>query len=160
MIDGQKVWSSYAADAEFGLLLARTDPDAAKPQLGITMFILPMTPGVTVRPLVDIAGGRHFNEVFLEGVRLGADAVLGDVNSVGVSRRARSAASGPGTWADQAAAGATGSCSSAADVAGRRGDAVVRQRLAASSARNGSSSGLATATSRACSPGATRRPDR
>ena len=81
MIDGQKVWSSYAADAEFGLLLARTDPDAAKPHTGITMFILPMTsPGVTVRPLVDIAGGRHFNEVFLEGVRLDAGAVLGDVN--------------------------------------------------------------------------------
>ena len=41
-VDGQKVWSSYAARADFGLLLARTDPDAAKPQAGITMFVLPM----------------------------------------------------------------------------------------------------------------------
>ncbi len=71
VVDGQKVWSSYAADAHFGLLLARTDPAAPKPQVGITMFILPMdAPGVTIRPLVDIAGGRHFNEVFLEAVRL------------------------------------------------------------------------------------------
>jgi alkylation response protein AidB-like acyl-CoA dehydrogenase len=81
VVDGQKVWSSYASTAHFGLLLARTDPDAAKPHVGITMFILPMhAPGVTVRPLVDIAGGLHFNEVFLAGVRLSADAVIGDVN--------------------------------------------------------------------------------
>ena len=81
VIDGQKVWSSYAANAHFGLLLARTDPDAPKPHVGITMFVLPMdAPGVTVRPLVDIAGGLHFNEVFLEGVRLDADAVIGEVN--------------------------------------------------------------------------------
>ncbi len=81
VIDGQKVWSSYASDAHFGLLLARTDP-SVKPQVGITMFILPMNaPGVTVRPLVDIAGGRHFNEVFLQDVRLGDDMVLGAVNA-------------------------------------------------------------------------------
>lgn len=81
VVDGQKVWSSYAADAHFGLLLARTDPSADKPHVGITMFILPMdAPGVTVRPLVDIAGGRHFNEVFLEQVRLAPDSVIGEVN--------------------------------------------------------------------------------
>lgn len=81
VVDGQKVWSSYAANAHFGLLLARTDPDAPKPHVGITMFILPMdAPGVSIRPLVDIAGGLHFNEVFLEGVRLGADQVIGSVN--------------------------------------------------------------------------------
>ena len=132
VIDGQKVWSSYAADAEFGLLLARTDPDAAKPHAGITMFILPMTSaGVTVRPLVDIAGGRHFNEVFLEGVRLDAGAVLGDVNlgwgvsqgTLGGERSGYMGGSGGGRRHRQLL--------SAADVAGRRGDAVVRQRLAA-----------------------------
>ncbi len=81
VIDGQKVWSSYAANAHFGLLLARTDTDAPKPHVGITMFVLPMdAAGVTVRPLVDIAGGLHFNEVFLEGVRLGTDTVIGEVN--------------------------------------------------------------------------------
>ncbi len=81
-ISGQKVWSSYAADAHFGLLLARTDPDAPKPHVGMTMFILPIdADGVAIRPLVDIAGGRHFNEVFLDGARLGADLVLGDINA-------------------------------------------------------------------------------
>ena len=81
IVDGQKVWSSYAADAQFGLLLARTDPDAPKPHVGITMFVLPIdAPGVTVRPLVDIAGGLHFNEVFLEEVRLDSSAVIGAVN--------------------------------------------------------------------------------
>jgi alkylation response protein AidB-like acyl-CoA dehydrogenase len=81
LIDGQKVWSSYATDAHFGMLLARTDPDAERPHAGITMFILPMdAEGVQVQPLVDIAGGRHFNEVFCESVRIAADSVIGEVN--------------------------------------------------------------------------------
>ncbi len=76
-VNGQKVWSSYAADADFGILLARTDPDA-RPQAGITMFILDMAaPGVTVRPLTDIAGGRHFNEVFLDDVVIAASEIVG-----------------------------------------------------------------------------------
>ncbi len=82
VINGQKVWSSYAANAHFGLLLARTDPEAAKPHVGITMFILPMNvEGVSSRALVDIAGGLHFNEVFLDDVRLGQDFVIGEVNA-------------------------------------------------------------------------------
>lgn len=82
VVTGQKVWSSYAADAHFGLLLARTDPEAAKPHAGITMFILPMNlPGVSVRPLVDIGGGLHFNEVFLDEVVLDREFVLGGINS-------------------------------------------------------------------------------
>ncbi len=81
VVTGQKVWSSIAADAHFGLLLARTDPTAEKPHAGITMFILDMhAPGVAVRPLVDIAGGHHFNEVFLEDVVISSADVLGDVN--------------------------------------------------------------------------------
>src|SRR5215211_4683549 len=81
VVDGQKVWSSYASHAHFGLLLARTDPLASKPHVGITMFILPIdAEGVSVRPLVDIAGGLHFNEVFLEGVRIDARSVIGEVN--------------------------------------------------------------------------------
>lgn len=81
VLEGQKVWSSFASDADYGLLLAKTDPDAARPQSAITMFILPMDdPGVTVRPLVDIAGGHHFNEVFVTGTRIGPGHVLGAVN--------------------------------------------------------------------------------
>ncbi len=76
VVNGQKVWSSYAAGADCGMLLARTNPDAERPHAGITMFILPMsTPGVSVRPLVDIAGGEHFNEVFLEDVQIPAESV-------------------------------------------------------------------------------------
>lgn len=81
VINGQKVWSSFASDADFGMLLARTKPDAPKPQLGISMFVLPMTaPGVTVRPLVDISGGHHFNEVFLTDVALGSESIIGEVH--------------------------------------------------------------------------------
>jgi alkylation response protein AidB-like acyl-CoA dehydrogenase len=81
IINGQKVWSSLASDADYGMLLARSDPDSDKPHSGITMFVLPMDRGgVTVRPLVDIAGGLHFNEVFLEDVVLHDDDVLGAVN--------------------------------------------------------------------------------
>jgi acyl-CoA dehydrogenase len=81
VINGQKVWSSLASDAAYGMLLARSDPHSDKPHSGITMFILPMnTPGVTVRPLVDIAGGHHFNEVFLEDVVLNDSDVLGEIN--------------------------------------------------------------------------------
>ena len=132
VIDGQKVWSSYAATAHFGLLLARTDPDAARPQLGITMFILPMdAAGVTVRPLVDIAGQRHFNEVFLEGVRLGDDLVIGEVNAgwtvsqgtLGGERSGYMGGSGDGRRRRQVI--------KAAGDAGRIGDPLVRQRMIA-----------------------------
>ena len=130
VIDGQKVWSSYAANAQFGLLLARTDPDAPRPQLGITMFILPMNaPGVTVRPLVDIAGGHHFNEVFLEGVRLRDDLVIGEVDG--------GWAVSQGTLGGERSGymGGSGECRrrrqviEAAHRAGRLDDPVVRQRM-------------------------------
>jgi alkylation response protein AidB-like acyl-CoA dehydrogenase len=130
VIDGQKVWSSYASHAHFGLLLARTDPNAAKPQVGITMFILPMNaPGVSVHPLVDIAGGLHFNEVFLEGVRLPADAAIGEVNkgwgvsqgTLGGERSGYMGGSGGGRRLRQLVA--------AADRAGSLDDPVVRDKM-------------------------------
>lgn len=80
LITGQKVWSSYAADADYGMLLARTDPSSTRPQNGLTMFILAMrSPGVTVQPLIDMAGGRHFNEVFIDGALVDDDAILGGI---------------------------------------------------------------------------------
>lgn len=80
VVDGQKVWTTNGQHADFGYLLARTDPEAAK-HAGITAFALDMsTPGVTVRPLREITGTSDFNEVFLDGVRIPADRVIGEVD--------------------------------------------------------------------------------
>jgi alkylation response protein AidB-like acyl-CoA dehydrogenase len=74
-IDGQKVWSSGAADANFGILLARSDSDKHR---GLSMFVVPMNAaGITVRPLRQIDGESKFNEVFLDAVELSEDALVG-----------------------------------------------------------------------------------
>jgi alkylation response protein AidB-like acyl-CoA dehydrogenase len=76
-ISGQKVWSSAANSAKFGLLLARTGPDKHR---DMSMFVLPMdTDGVTVRPLKQMDGERKFNEVFFDGAEMGDDALIGQV---------------------------------------------------------------------------------
>jgi alkylation response protein AidB-like acyl-CoA dehydrogenase len=76
-LTGQKVWTTNAQFAAFGLLLARTDPDVPKHK-GLTMFIVPMdAPGVSVRGLRQISGEAEFNEVFLDDVMLEPDAVVG-----------------------------------------------------------------------------------
>ncbi|MER6990138.1 acyl-CoA dehydrogenase family protein [Saccharopolyspora hirsuta] len=79
VVNGQKVWTSGAQFADFGALLARTDPDVPKHR-GITMFVVDMhSPGVTVRPLRDMTGRAPFNEVYFDDVRIPADAVIGEV---------------------------------------------------------------------------------
>ena len=79
IVSGQKVWTSHAQHAAFGLMLARTDSDVPKHQ-GLTMFVVPMdAAGVTVRPLRQISGAARFSEVFLDDVRLEAASVLGEV---------------------------------------------------------------------------------
>lgn len=77
IVDGQKVWTSFAQHAAWGILLARTDPDVRKHK-GLSMFAVPMdAEGVTIRPLRQITGDAEFNEVFLDGVRLPADNMIG-----------------------------------------------------------------------------------
>jgi alkylation response protein AidB-like acyl-CoA dehydrogenase len=80
-LNGQKVWTTNAQFASFGLLLARTDPDVPKHK-GLTMFIVPMdASGVTVRGLRQISGEAEFNEVFFDDVKLDADTVVGAVGN-------------------------------------------------------------------------------
>ena len=80
VVNGQKIWTSGAHQSAFGILLARTDPNA-EVHRGISYFICPMTlPGIEVRPIVDMTGNWSFNEVFLTDVRLPADCLVGELN--------------------------------------------------------------------------------
>jgi alkylation response protein AidB-like acyl-CoA dehydrogenase len=80
VITGQKVWTSLAHLSKFGILIARTNPDAAKHK-GVSYFICPMdAPGITVRPLIEMTGLHMFNEVFLDEVRIPAENLVGDEN--------------------------------------------------------------------------------
>ena len=80
VVNGQKVWSSGAHHARYGIMLARTDWDRPKHK-GITFFLVDMdTPGIEVRPLRQMTGGSSFNEVFLTDARVPAANILGDVN--------------------------------------------------------------------------------
>jgi alkylation response protein AidB-like acyl-CoA dehydrogenase len=80
VVDGQKVWTSGAHHSPLGIMLARTNPDVPKHR-GITFFVLDMSsPGIEVRPLRQINGVAHFNEVFLSGVRIPAANVVGQVD--------------------------------------------------------------------------------
>jgi alkylation response protein AidB-like acyl-CoA dehydrogenase len=79
IVTGQKVWTTLAHQSRFGLIIARTDPDAPK-HAGLTAFVVDMTsPGVEVRPLYQITGEAEFNECFFTDVRVPDDARLGAV---------------------------------------------------------------------------------
>ena len=80
IINGQKIWTSGAHHADWGILLARTNPDAPKHR-GISYFLLDMkSPGIEVRPLVNMAGSHDFNEVFFQDVRVPRKYLLGEEN--------------------------------------------------------------------------------
>ncbi|WP_370326628.1 acyl-CoA dehydrogenase family protein [Euzebya sp.] len=79
-VHGQKVWTSYAGMADWLFLLART-ADEGRKHHGITVFLVPMDrPGIEVRPIPSMLGPHHLNEVFIDGLEVTADDVLGDVH--------------------------------------------------------------------------------
>ena len=81
VVNGQKMWTTTAQHADWMFTLVRTDPDAEKPQAGISMLLIDMTsPGVTVRPIRTIDGDRHVNEVFLDEVRVPENLLVHEEN--------------------------------------------------------------------------------
>ena len=80
VINGQKIWTSMAHHSQWIFMLARTDPEAPKHR-GISYFLVHMhTPGITVKPLIDMSNGHHFNEVYFENVRVPRSGLLGELN--------------------------------------------------------------------------------
>jgi alkylation response protein AidB-like acyl-CoA dehydrogenase len=131
VVNGQKIWSSYAdAPADWCLLLVRTDPQAAKHH-GISVLLVDLrTPGITVRPIDTMAGPHEFNEIFFDDVAVPRDCLLGPKNEgwglvrtgltlerVGIARYARA-----GRIIELLVAHV--------NATGRGGDPVVRQQLA------------------------------
>lgn len=129
VVNGQKVWNSAAQHADWAFLLVRTDPEAPKHR-GITFMLLDMaSPGVEVRPLVQINRSAHFNEVFLSDVRIPAANVIGEIDAGWTVARTvlanESAFIGGGPKIP-----ASENLRTLAHAAGRSDDLVVRQRLA------------------------------
>lgn len=78
VVSGQKVWTSLAHESAYGILIARTEPEAPKHQ-GISYFVCPMDlPGIEIRPIIDMSGAHSFNEVFLNDVKLPAESLVGE----------------------------------------------------------------------------------
>jgi alkylation response protein AidB-like acyl-CoA dehydrogenase len=78
VVNGQKIWTTWADRARWGILLARTEPDQPRHR-GISYFICPMDdPGIEIRPIREMSGGRHFNEVFLHEVRIPRELLVGE----------------------------------------------------------------------------------
>ena len=132
VVNGQKIWTSLGHRARYGILIARTDPDASK-QRGISYFVCDMTaPGIEIRPIIEMTGGHTFNEVFLTDVRIPAENLVGEVNDgwrlakVTLGNERVSLSSGGALW------GMGPTAETLLDVVGRRGgteDPLMRRRL-------------------------------
>lgn len=132
VINGQKVWTSYAHDAAFCFLLVRTDPDVPKHK-GLSCFIVDMkSPGITIHPLQQITGESEFNEVFFENVRVPRENLVGELHNgwmvgIGLLMHERATTSILGQADVQVL---IRELMELARQRGRNEDAVIRQRLA------------------------------
>ena len=80
LITGRKIWSSCAHLSDWMFLLARTDPEAPKHR-GITFFVVDLkTPGITMRPIINMVGDHHFNEEYFDNVRVPSENIVGELN--------------------------------------------------------------------------------
>ena len=134
VVNGSKIWTSGGHRADFGILIARTDPDVAKHK-GISYFICPTDlPGITMSPIIDMTGAYSFNQVFFDDVRIPASLLVGEEGDgwrlarVTLANERVSLSSAGSLW---------GEGPSANDLlelvrqVGGTSDAVLRQRLAA-----------------------------
>ncbi len=133
VVTGQKIWTSMAQHSRFGILIARTDPEAPKHE-GISYFICPMdAPGVEIRPIIEMTGSHTFNEVFLDEVRIPAENLVGEENrgwalaKVTLGNERVSLSSGGALWGMGPAAG---DLLALIRRAGGLEDPVLRQRAA------------------------------
>jgi alkylation response protein AidB-like acyl-CoA dehydrogenase len=133
IVNGSKIWTSGGHIAQFGILIARTDPDVSKHR-GISYFICPMNlEGIHMEPIIDMTGAHSFNQVFFDDVRLPADCLVGDENDgwrlakVTLGNERVSLSSGGALW------GSGPSADDLIDLVKARGgtaDPMERQRLA------------------------------
>jgi alkylation response protein AidB-like acyl-CoA dehydrogenase len=135
VISGQKVWTTWADEADFAILLARTDPDQPKHK-GITYFLLDMhQPGVEVRPLRQITGEAEFNEVFLDAAQVPDTQRVGEINdgwrvSASTLSSERQMVSGSGSGGMGRLGGSSAErLISLARETGRWADPVVRSKI-------------------------------
>jgi alkylation response protein AidB-like acyl-CoA dehydrogenase len=132
VVNGQKVWTSYAMVAEKCFLYVRTDPDAAKHK-GISLLILDMdTPGIDVRPLAHITGNLDFAEVFFTDVAVPADRLVGSLHDGWRITQGSLAHERAGLWVESVAR-LEQTITGLVDLAHRRGvaqDPIVRRRIA------------------------------
>jgi alkylation response protein AidB-like acyl-CoA dehydrogenase len=132
VVNGQKIWTSLAQWSRYGILIARTDPDAPKHQ-GVSYFICPMdAPGIEIRPIIEMTGSHTFNEVFFTDVRIPAANLVGEENQgwglakVTLGNERVSLSGGGALWGNGPTAG------DLLDLVRERGgtaDPVLRQRL-------------------------------
>ena len=134
VVNGSKIWTSGGHRADFGILIARTDPDVAKHK-GISYFICPTDlPGITMSPIIDMTRAHSFNQVFFDDVRIPASLLVGEEGDgwrlarVTLANERVSLSSAGSLWGDGPSAD---DLLELVRQAGGTSDPVLRQRLAA-----------------------------